>query len=148
MEPDVGIILTVVFIGVAVILFIIPTLMISSRKKKLRRYLYETEAEVISMDRRRFTVGKPDPGNPPLWVPTFRYYAGGQEFIRQSHVGTTKKLYEVGDRLAVKVDPYDPQKYVLVENKPFYLAVGILYSISGAFIVFSGVALLIIRRLG
>ena len=142
---DIGSILTAVFALVTFIMFLIPALMTASRKRKLQAYLYETEAEVVAMDRRRFTVGRPDPGNPPLWVPTFRYYAGGQEFIHQSRVGTSKKIYEVGDRVAIKVDPYDPRKYVLTESYGFKIAVRILYAIAAAFAVFTVASVIIMN---
>ena len=148
MEPDIGIILTAVFGCVTLILFLIPTLMILSRRKKLQRFIYETEAEVIDIRQERFKTGYDYDLHTRLFVPVFRYYVGGQEIIHHSRVGTSENIYSIGQRVPVRVDPYDPRKFVLVNSKPHKLATGILYAISAFFLLATIASALILNRFG
>lgn len=148
MQPDIGLILTAVFAFVTALLAVIPTLMIMSRRSKLRRYIYETEAEVIDIRRERFGGGAPDYRDPHLWVPTFRYYAGGQEIIHHSRVGTSENIYSIGQRVPVRADPYDPRKFLLVNSRAHRIAVSVLYAISGSFLVITVAAAVILKKFG
>ena len=72
-EDQVGMILIAVFGFVAVLLAVIPSLMIKARRDKLRKYLYETEAEVIDIRQERFKTGYDYDLHARLFVPVFRY---------------------------------------------------------------------------
>ena len=147
-EDQVGMILIAVFGFVAVLLAVIPSLMIKARRDKLRKYLYETEAEVIDIRQERFKTGYDYDLHTRLFVPVFRYYAGGQEIIHHSRVGTSENIYSIGQRVPVRVDPYDPRKFVLVNSKPHKLATGILYAISAFFLLATIASAFILNRIG
>jgi hypothetical protein len=126
-----------VFIFVDLILFLVPFLMTRSRNKKLREYTITAEATVIDMSQERH--GKHHSGghnsNAPMWYPTYQYAVGGQVFTHKSHVGTSAKPYEVGDRLKILVDPNNYEKYVIPDSKGFKLATGILWALFAFFLI-------------
>ncbi|MBP3273096.1 MAG: DUF3592 domain-containing protein [Ruminococcus sp.] len=136
-----------IFLGVAAILFIVPTCMIYFRRKKLESYSYETDAEVINVEKRNFSVNRTD-NISRLWVPTFRYTYGSEVYEKQLNVGTSKKIFETGDKVPIKVDTEHPEKFIQVSSYAHMLAVGILYTMSGLFVIFAASAYMIITHLG
>ena len=126
-----GKIVLIVFAGIDVILFLIPLLMTVSRKNKLSNYTLTVEATVVEMNTHSINrLSDHYTSVTPMWFPVYQYTIDGQVFTHPSNVGTTKKHYEVGDRLKVRVDPADHSKYILAESPGFKLATGILWAIA------------------
>ena len=142
-----GYIITAVFAFVDVILIIIPLMMTKSRNRKLQEYTLTAEAEVIKMDlkamRSTYDMNRP---KSRMWFPTYRYYVNGIEYIKESHVGTSEKMFEVGHTMKIKVDPNDHNKYILIESRAFKLAVTILW-ILAAFFALAVVASIVIIKM-
>ncbi len=131
-----------VFIFVDLILFLVPFLMTRSRNRKLREYTITAEATVIDMSRehnKAYHGGGHNSGrhnnNAPMWYPTYQYAVGGQVFTHKSHVGTSAKPYEVGDKLKILVDPNNYEKYIIPDSKGFKLATGILWALFAFFLI-------------
>ncbi len=142
-------IIILIMSAVSFVLLLVPTLMTVFRKKKLDSYEFETDAEVVDCKRvNMHSANHIDPyRNDPMWIPTFRYSYGGHTYQHESHVGTTKKLFEKGDKVPIKVSTQDPTRFVLVKSYAYKLATIILY-ITGAFFTAGTIAsAILIQRL-
>lgn len=141
---SVEMIVLLVFIFVDLVLILITALIKVSRNSKLRSYTLTAEATVTSMDMSRHHTNRNDRSS--MWYPTFSYTVNGVTYTAKSNVGTTSKPYEVGDRIKIKVDPQNPQKYVLVESKGFKIAFGVMSALSVFFVIFTVIAAVIMFK--
>ena len=140
----IGTIVLIVFVFVDIVLILITALLKISRNQKLRNYTLTAEATVTSMDSSRHHATRND--RSAMWYPTFTYTINGLNYIAKSNVGTTSKPYEVGDRVKIKVDPNDPQKYILTESKGFNIAFGVMSALSVFFVIFTVIAAVIMFK--
>ena len=131
-----------VLIFVDLVLFLVPFLMTRSRKKKMREYTLTAEATVIDMtsERHRVTHSGGHSRTAPMWFPTYQYTVNGQTFTHHSHVGTSEKHFEIGDRMKILVDPDNYEKYILADSPAFRLATGILWAIFAFFFIATVIA--------
>ena len=123
-----------VLVIVDLILLLVPILMKTSRNRKLARYTIVTEAVVTAMDNGVYHAHHTG-SSTPMWYPTFSYTVDGVTYEKRSNVGTTAKPFEVGDRLKIRVDPQDHNKYIMIKSKGFDIAFGVLMALAAFFII-------------
>lgn len=140
-------IILLIFGIVDTILVLVPLLMTVSRNKKLREYTQTAEAEVIDMSLGRAGLHYDVGNHTRAWYPTFRYSVNGQVITHQSNVGTTEKIYNVGETFKILVDPNNYNKFVIPESKAYKLAITILWILAGFFVVSTAIATVLLFNL-
>ena len=137
----IGKMILIMFVAIDLMLITITALIKKSRSTNLRNYTLTAEAVVTAMDMSRRHTRRNDRSS--MWYPTFGYTVNGVSYTAKSNVGTTSKPYEVGDRIKIKVDPQNPQKYVLIDSKGFKIAFGVMNALSVFFVIFTVIAAVI-----
>ena len=85
-------------------------------------------------------------GDYPYIVPVnFSYTVDGVTYEKRSNVGTTAKPFEVGDRLKIRVDPQDHNKYIMIKSKGFDIAFGVLMALAAFFIIATVITAIAVR---
>ena len=85
----------------------------TNRRRKEQLCTMYTQGTVVDVVRR---VNHSTSSSSVSWHPVFSYYAGGQQIERESHFGSSKPRFAVGQAVQVYYDPYDPERYYVPEE--------------------------------
>lgn len=99
---------------VGVIFGLIGGFMLYHRRQKERTCTMYTSATVTDVVRRRHhsTNGY----RSTYFHPVFSYYVGGQEIVTESHFGSSKPKFTVGQTVELFYDPDRPERYYVPEE--------------------------------
>ncbi len=96
-----------------------------SHEKKLETYTYETEAIISDFVKKD-----------KYYFPVFEYDYWGRHIQKQSNIGLSSQTYHVGDSMKIKVNPENPEQYVIQDDKLVKFGYSVNLGIAG-FIWFS-----------
>lgn len=105
-----------------------------SHKRKVANCTVETIGTVVGYEYK----GLGSSGDSQqTWHPVFAYHANGKTIQKTSSIGTTKKLFEIGQRVTVFYNPEKESEYYVPEVTQGN-QLGTIFLIAGALIVVCG----------